>query len=571
MMAGDSMNKTDIGNRASFIVGAFIGALVFIAIYGVRILDVTYDDWLLTNWYDLAQHHLGWMLYRKSEWHFPLGLCDKSFYPHLISVIYTDSLPLISFIGKLFSPVLPEHFQFLGFYGLFCYAMQGGCAKLLLRRFFKNEVILNLAAVPFIFNIAFMQRMYYHTALASHYLILIAFILFLNRNRLDTEKKRIVSWCILGSFCVTLHFVIYAMVSVMVVFFALYDMLCRRKKGWEFVRGLCRYLIPYLAVTVFVFYVFGGFFGGISGDSYGLGIYSADLNALFNSQGYSAIVPKLPFRQGQDEGLAYMGIMTIILLVPGTVIFVKRFRAIGREGRILGFSLLLMGIVMTLIALSNVISFAGVRLFEIPLPGFIFRLWSIFRASGRFLWPVTYMVMLFVIYNVISVSDRVNKYLFYIVLTALSLLQIYEYKGFYIDNHTAFTKKVNIELPADEMENWDLTGIRHVQFMKPYQFSEWYYDDVRDTMAGYAALALRHDMTVSNYHFSRDNMEKITAGIDACYYQLLDGRARKDTMYVFEKQIYEELGLHDTFDLTDMTEVDTGSQIVLISSDHLRL
>ncbi len=48
----------------SFALGALLGGLLFVMLYGVRILDVTYDDWLLTGWYDLSQHYVGWTLYR---------------------------------------------------------------------------------------------------------------------------------------------------------------------------------------------------------------------------------------------------------------------------------------------------------------------------------------------------------------------------------------------------------------------------------------------------------------------------------------------------------------------------
>ena len=81
------MLKKNVKWYISFAFGALFGALVFISLYGIKILDVTYDDWLLTGWYDLSQHYVGWELYRASGWHFPFGLCDTSFHPYLASVI----------------------------------------------------------------------------------------------------------------------------------------------------------------------------------------------------------------------------------------------------------------------------------------------------------------------------------------------------------------------------------------------------------------------------------------------------------------------------------------------------
>lgn len=38
---------------------AALGMITFICIYGIRVLNVTYDAWLL-NGGDLSQHYLGW-------------------------------------------------------------------------------------------------------------------------------------------------------------------------------------------------------------------------------------------------------------------------------------------------------------------------------------------------------------------------------------------------------------------------------------------------------------------------------------------------------------------------------
>ena len=58
-----------------FLSGTIIGMILFVAVYGYRIIDVTYDDWLYVGG-DLSQHYLGWMYYRKSPWKFPFGLIE---------------------------------------------------------------------------------------------------------------------------------------------------------------------------------------------------------------------------------------------------------------------------------------------------------------------------------------------------------------------------------------------------------------------------------------------------------------------------------------------------------------
>ena len=46
-----------------FLIGALIGAVLFVAIYGFGVLNVTNDAWLLTG-KDLQQHYIGWKYYR---------------------------------------------------------------------------------------------------------------------------------------------------------------------------------------------------------------------------------------------------------------------------------------------------------------------------------------------------------------------------------------------------------------------------------------------------------------------------------------------------------------------------
>lgn len=116
---------------AVFTGGCIIGFLLFIWIFGVRVLDVTYDAWLLQGtaqggfFQDLTQHYMGWLYLRESDWSFPLGLIENLSYPDKISIIYMDSIPVFALLFKLFSPILPETFQYFGWWGASCFVFQG--------------------------------------------------------------------------------------------------------------------------------------------------------------------------------------------------------------------------------------------------------------------------------------------------------------------------------------------------------------------------------------------------------------------------------------------------------------
>ena len=78
-----------------FSIGAVIGAVLFIGIYGIGVLNFTNDGWLLTG-RDLQQHYVGWKYFRAADWSFPLGNHDGLTYPYKVSVLYTDSIPLFA-------------------------------------------------------------------------------------------------------------------------------------------------------------------------------------------------------------------------------------------------------------------------------------------------------------------------------------------------------------------------------------------------------------------------------------------------------------------------------------------
>ena len=142
-----------------FLIGSMIGAAVFIYIYGTKILNPTYDDWLMSG-EDLTQHYLGWVFFRKSGFNFPFGLTEGLLYPDKISVIFTDSIPLFAFIFKLLSPLLPETFQYFGLWGILCYMLQGGLGTVLVKKFTDSNIIPVLSSVIFAFSPIVIYRLY---------------------------------------------------------------------------------------------------------------------------------------------------------------------------------------------------------------------------------------------------------------------------------------------------------------------------------------------------------------------------------------------------------------------------
>ena len=60
-------------NRVKKIIPFLIGIIIFICIYGIRILNPFYDAWLLQG-RDLTQHYLGSFFSERAAGNFHLGI-----------------------------------------------------------------------------------------------------------------------------------------------------------------------------------------------------------------------------------------------------------------------------------------------------------------------------------------------------------------------------------------------------------------------------------------------------------------------------------------------------------------
>lgn len=88
----------------------------------------------------------------------------------------------------------------------------------------------------------------------------------------------------------------------------------------------------------------------------------------------------------------------------------KKFR------HVFGYGLAL--ILSVLVALSPTVALLSRTLFTVPLPQAIIDLWSIFRSTGRFVWPAVYIIMIFA---VCAAAKHIGKKTLVIVIAAVAL------------------------------------------------------------------------------------------------------------------------------------------------------
>lgn len=368
------------------LTGALLGALVFVALYGVQVLNPACVDWILNNPSpDPSQHYLGWAFFRQSAVHLPyIGANYSDIYPYRTSILFTDSIPLLALVCKLFDPVLPVRFQYFGWWGLACYALQGGLGQAILARLggVRKEQTARCwatvagAGIVVLFP-ALTMRMFAHTALAANWLILLAVWLWLQSDALlPTTRSACLAWAGMGILCAGIHLYYLPMVGIVLVGYAL-------RRGLQ-KRGVAAVLLPvasFCAAAGAELVVLGAFAANFAGYSNGY-LSGADLLNL--------VVPGI---EASWEQNVYIGLGAVAVLVLAAVSLVVacvrgkiRFGAFCRRHGGWMFAGTAVLVLDAVAAMGNTLTLGGHTLGTIPIPQALMDFWAMFSSCARLAW-----------------------------------------------------------------------------------------------------------------------------------------------------------------------------------------
>jgi len=496
--------KLKNSNLFIFSICAILGAVFFVYFIGVAVLDFTNTGWLMDT-KEIAQHYLGWEFFRNSAWHFPLGLTDGIVYPYLESVVYSDCVPLFALIFKAASPVLPQNFQYFGLYALLCFMAQGGVAGLIIKRFSKNIWITMLCACFYISSTIMMWRLFIHFSLCAHFIILICIYLCL------TRKTSFIQWSAVMAAAALIHIYFIPMVAVFIVFNVI-DEFCENRK---IIQPALKLSVP-AAVTLAVMYAIGCFYSNAPKIEGGLTYYNANLNTLINPREISSVLPKLPYVSiGQYEGIAYMGLGMLFCAAVCIALFLIKRKFSFNRVFILTAGLIA---VFLLLALSNEITLGDKTIFTYPIPAKVEHYWSMFRATGRMIWPVFYVIMTVVFVYLIKNMNK--KIIIFVLIIALSV-QFFDLYNFY--SHHVSSQISEYKTPLS-LQKWDeISNNRsHIVFL----------GSAEDTCQ-IAKFALDNGMTVNDMYLARKNRALIEENKQRELELIKTGQAREDTVYIF--------------------------------------
>ncbi|MDO1584593.1 DUF6311 domain-containing protein [Rhizobium oryzicola] len=333
---------------------------------------------------DTPQHVSGWLLYAKDAWHWPPLVTTMISPPGGVSIALSDSIPLAALLLKLFFPLLPENFHYFGLWHLLAYGLQATGAVFLIRSLGRRDMLSALsAALLALMWPAFLAR-FVHTALMTHGLILFAlgFYVRISQGRWSAMRAGLLFGTLLIA-SLLIHPYLFAMVFALYAA-ALFDHqhLPERQPG---------YGISALAVCIAVagLAIAFGYASSAASGATGFDTYSMDLLSPFCG-GRILPCPAVDKTAPQSEGFNLLGAGGLLIIAAALALHARPGRLLQWCRRHAGLALLLVG--FAVYSLGNSITLAGqpVAGYVVPWPLTIVS--GVFRAAGRFFWPVGYAV-----------------------------------------------------------------------------------------------------------------------------------------------------------------------------------
>ena len=489
-----------------YLCAGLIAFVVFALIHGLSILNPLYTDWLLLKG-DKPQNYIGAQAYRQSAWFFPIGNLNTLRYPDFSSIIFTDSIPLLAVFYKLLGPILPFPFQYIGLWTLLCYVLQAFLAVKILLKYVRHPELVLLGTVFFLVSPVMIFRLFDHWSLGGHWVMLLAALLPLYYEEKYSNLKNVLPLvALLGVLTPGIHIYFCVNCGIIIGFYCLYD-LTKQKK---ILRPVCVMLL-YLACALLTTYLLGGFDSEEVAQAGGLGLFSYNLNGLFNSQGYSNIFPGMGMLWGQYEGFAYLGLGIMILLVPAIVYGIIQIRE-KKASRTLIILSVLFALLCTIAAASNIITFGDTTLVNIPLPGFVRKVWGVFRASGRFIWPLFYLLVFAAVTGTARLLGRRAGALLLAVCLAVQCFDLYPFMSSrFVPGDRVYTS------PLEESKWTELVekeGIEHLVLVGNAENEEALIQIEYDL----GNFAILHNLTLNRFRMSHSQfpyMDRVFEAVES--------------------------------------------------------
>ena len=378
---------------------------------------------------DYTSHYDSWIAYLRGTTFVPPYI-DNAFWPFRTSVAYADAMPLFAIVFKALSGLfrIKEDFQFFSVVSLLNNALTTVAVFFLAGKLRLKPITPILLLSVLLVTPVMTQRILIHEALSFQCIVIWAVILSLLNNKICTP------WVILLCASVGIHPYFLPMVIVMMVA----TILAGGTEHWispELLnaKNLAKILLKGLVVALLLFFSAWIFGLSVTNTSVNVSnqIWDMNLFALLDPQQTSALLPALSINMPYEwEGYSYLGIGLCILVV---IYLSRRYFSPSSSrqsflrmqklvpSKMAWFSVTLLAIYALgpniHIGHSHVVSLDFI---VVKLNGF--TPYSFFRSTGRYIWPLYYMLVIFIIVSFSELKDTSKRLA--IVAVILYLIEV---------------------------------------------------------------------------------------------------------------------------------------------------
>jgi len=357
--------------------------------------------------YDAAMNVYGQRYFTKDSWHWPLLTVKKLGAPQGTNVGFMDGIPLAEIVVKIFRHFLPPDFHSVYVWFALCWVLQPVAAVFALRSAGERRLIPNLAVAVIAASMPALLFRFMHSALCSHFLILIALGLYFRITRSPKLSTLIGAGVLILTALLVNPYIMEMVIAVLVA--APLTLMIRRDPAWlRVTAGVGGGVVIAAIVALLLGY-------GRAVPMGGFGVFSMNLLSPIYP-GLATSGQFIDATGGQYEGYQYlgMGLILLLLLADFCLSMRERLDLLRRHA-----GLVIACVILTLLALSTKI-YAGPRLLlTLPTPHILLEL----RGSGRLFWPVAYALL---IAGTLIVCRKLNARWAMVTLLVLASLQYVE-------------------------------------------------------------------------------------------------------------------------------------------------
>ena len=565
--------EVNLKNRIS--IAELFFSTLFGIIFGIlglgsiKYLNPNNIDWIKG---DNLTSYIAQIFYVSDKWHYPL-LFNPNYGTELsTSLTYTGPASPILLIQKLF--LINPLFQFYGLWVVLNVILQLllaiKIAKLLQFSKVQKYSLSLLTLTPFLFF-----RMEMHFWLISHFLILWAILNLIRYHKKINLKIVNLSANIVFAYLVNTY--IFAMIFYLYLTIALHKIICDKSRNSRYYYffalvttslvsififdGFKRQKNTYETIKMFLSSTYGYHPSNILtwiNPSTGLLVESKGIQNGFDVTNYSLFGINLGNIPGDYEGYNYLGIGNIIIIILA-LIFMYQARMKFWKNLMNSKYLLISAFFIFAFSISYRIGL-GATEFVLPFPIYLKWILGTFRSSGRFLWIISYCIIILAALVIVQTS-RIRRKTASIILAICAIFNLFEISVI------EFVRYKKIEATVVNPELKTNVPLDFKKIVKKGSLIKIFpQGDVLDN--NYANLnywAWKEDAKTNILYTSRINMKEMYRIEQKTYNELCSGNLLNKDIIVVQK---EKLSNFESCDLSKIQSTVIGNQIFFYNESN---